>query len=167
MASPCDLKTRWCLSATPTEIVAVLMDVETYPEWWACVFLESKLVDAGDTEFVGLRAEVLSRGYLSTPIKWQFVVVSTNLPHSVHIQMTGEAIGSGELRVCQEGDLSEVTFCCQIQFEESALQRMMPVLRPLIKWNHQWAMDQGQKCLGAELKRRRILASERVETTRI
>jgi hypothetical protein len=51
--------------------------------------------------------------------------------------------------------LAEVEFDWRIRAEKPVLKAFSWAMKPLFSWNHHWAMDVGQQCLCAEIKRRR------------
>jgi hypothetical protein len=138
-----------------------LEDIDSLSEWWPMVYLRVTTVDLGGDNGIGRRVDLLTKGRLPYKLRWQFVVVSNHSPHGFTIEAEGDFVGRGEWKLVQNGDLAEVEFDWRIRAEKPILRTFSWAMKPVFAWNHRWAMDQGQRCLCAELKRRRRLAAGR------
>jgi hypothetical protein len=146
---------RWCFQAKIEEIAAILEDVDSLSEWWPSVYLKVATLSDGAANGVGRRVDLLTKGRLPYKLRWQFTVVESRSPHGFSIQADGDFVGQGHWRLVQNGPLAEVEFDWRIRAEKPILKAFSWALKPLFAWNHRWAMERGQECLCAEIKRRR------------
>jgi hypothetical protein len=147
--------TKWCFQAKIEEIATVLEDIESLPQWWPMVYLDVRTLSEGEANGVGRQVNLLTKGRLPYTLRWRFTVVESNSPHGFTIRAEGDFVGTGVWRLTQNGPLSEVEFDWRIRAEKPLLKAFSWALKPVFSWNHRWAMEKGQECLCAEIKRRR------------
>ena len=153
---------RWCFEASREQILDVLFDVQSYPSWWVPVCIESRLIERGDENKVGLRAAMVTRGRMPYQMEWEFVVQRHDVGKSVTFELFGDAVGEATWSFCERETLCEVELDWTIRAEHLLLKRFSWLLRPAFQHNHCWSMQQGEKGLCAEVKRR---ARQRKELT--
>jgi hypothetical protein len=146
---------NWCFRASIEEVSAVLQDIDSLSQWWPSVYLEVEILESGDVGGIGRRVRLLTKGRLPYRLRWEFVVAESHPPHGYRIEANGDLRGFGEWKLTQAGEIAEVEFIWDVRAEKPLLRRFSRQFRPVFEWNHAWAMAQGQKCLCAELKRRR------------
>jgi hypothetical protein len=147
--------TQWCFEAHIEEVADVLSQVECLASWWPTVYLSVRVIDPGDSNGIGKRMDLLTKGCLPYKFRWELEVVEASPPHGFTIIAKGDYVGRGVWTLTQIGDIARVEFDWQIRAEKPLLRRTSWALRPLVRWDHKWAMRQGQCCLCAEIKRRR------------
>ncbi|HSI72124.1 MAG TPA: SRPBCC family protein [Fimbriimonas sp.] len=151
---------RWCFQARIEEVAAILEEIESLPDWWPMVYLQVRILDPGANNGIGRKVDLLTKGRLPYQLRWQFTVVDNNNPYGFTIEAEGDFVGRGVWRLVQNGPLAEVEFDWRIRAEKPILKSMSWAMKPVFEWNHRWAMDQGQECLCAEIKRRRRTANK-------
>ena len=154
-SSECHCVTKWCFTAQINEVCGILADVESVPTWWQSVYLEASLLDPGDDRGVGRRLSIVSRGPLLHCFKWEYLVVESRHPHGFCFHASGELIGKAEWSLHQNGEIAYA----ELDWQISPSQAVLNLLKPAVRWNHEAAMREGQRCLCAELKRRRRQAA--------
>jgi hypothetical protein len=153
--------TQWCFTARVEEIAEILEDIDGLARWWPTVYLDVHTLQSGDAAGIGRRVDLLTKGRLPYKLRWQFTVIENNRPYGFTIQAQGDFVGRGEWKLEQNGEIAQVVFDWRIRAEKPILKAFSWAMKPVFSWNHRWAMDQGQQCLCAELKRRRRLAPDR------
>ncbi len=147
--------TRWCFQAQIEEIAPILEDIESLSDWWPTVYLDAKGCEGGAKNGVGSQVDLISKGRLPYQLRLQITLVESNLPHHLRIECAGDLVGSGVWSLVQQGPLAEVQLDWSVRPEKAILRTFAWVLKPMVEWDHRWAMDQGELCLCAEIKRRR------------
>lgn len=119
------------------------------------------MIEPGDELFIGLRADMLTRGKLPYQMHWELLVTDHEPLRRVQLQLVGDAVGHAEWRFKQKGAIAEVELEWSLRGEHPLLKKLSRFLRPAFEYNHAWSMQQGQCGLCAELKRRARLKNER------
>ncbi|MEZ0327102.1 MAG: polyketide cyclase [Fimbriimonas sp.] len=153
--------TRWCFQAEIEEVASILEDIESLCTWWPTVYLHIQTLEPGEHNGIGRKVDLLTKGRLPYKLRWQFTVIDSNSPHGFTIEACGDFVGRGVWKLVQNGQLAEVEFDWRIRAEKPILKTFSWALKPVFSWNHCWAMEQGQECLCAEIKRRRREAQVR------
>ncbi len=149
--------TRWCFQAQIEEVAEILEDFDSLCEWWPELYVEARTLQQSPH----CKVELLTKGKLPFMLRWEFTVAESNLPDSLTIDAEGDFVGRGAWRLVQNGPLAEVEFDWRVRPEKPVLKMFWWAVKPLFGWNHAWAMDQGEQCLCAEIKRRRRAAQTR------
>ena len=147
--------TEWSYKASIEEVAAILEDVESLSTWWPSVYLKVTVLEPGDGKGIGKKVDLLTKGYLPYRLRWQFVVTESDSPRGFTLQADGDFVGRGIWSLRQVGDLAQVTFDWRIVADKPLLKRLSFLMKPVFKWNHHWAMKQGDVALQREILRRR------------
>jgi hypothetical protein len=154
--------TRWRLAATPQEVTDVLGDAAALARWWPSVYLAVTVDQAGDPETgLGKVVSLWTKGWLPYTLRWSFRVTESTPPTGFALEATGDFVGRGvwTLEAVRDADApggpeALVTYDWRISAEKGVLRRLSPVLKPLFRSNHLWAMARGEESLRLELARR-------------
>jgi len=147
--------TRWRVLGTPEETFAILSDAKELPRWWPAVYLRAEELEAAREDGDGRRVRVHTKGWLPYTLDWQFRVTSSRRPHGFSLEAEGDLAGTGEWTLEADGPFTVVTYNWRIRAEKPLLRVLTPLLRPLLEFNHRWAMARGEESLSLELSRRR------------
>jgi Polyketide cyclase / dehydrase and lipid transport len=145
---------RWRVAATPAEVFDVLADVNSLSRWCPSVYLESRLLHAGDKRQVGAVAEILTRGWIGYRLRFRLTITEVG-PHRCAFTASGDLLGRGEWELTPFGRYTLISFQWHVRLEKPLLRRSPAALRPIFAINHDWAMAQGEQALRLELRRRR------------
>jgi hypothetical protein len=144
---------RWFVPAPIGAVYDVIGDQLAYPSWWDKVFL-SVTGDAGPPR-PGRRASIVSKGFLPYRLRWTAVVVEADRPGGFRFRLEGDFVGSGEWRL-EEGDGgTRATLDWRPAVEKPVVKHLTPILRPLFRANHLWAMRRGQEGIVEHMRGRR------------
>jgi len=147
--------TRWRMLATVEEVSAILEDAQELPRWWPAVYLRAEELEAGGEGGVGQRVRVHTKGWLPYTLDWDFRVTASQHPHGFSLEAEGDLAGVGDWRFEQDGAWTVITYDWRVRAEKPLLRILSPLLRPLLEYNHRWAMARGEESLRLELYRRR------------
>ena len=145
------LTCHWTVQADIEDVFDILNDTAGYARWWSAVFLEVEEWTEG-----GVRVgRVLSRGWLPYRLRWTGRQTEVERPTRLATRVQGDFDGEGRWELRQAGDLVEIDFAWTVDANKPLLRYLSPLLKPIFKANHDWAMRQGFSGLLAELARRR------------
>jgi hypothetical protein len=94
---------RWRVEATCGEVADVLGDPLALARWWPSVYLLVEELRAPDTQGLGRRVRLHSKGWLSYTLQWEFEVVESRYPHGFALVATGDFEGRGVWTFEQDG----------------------------------------------------------------
>ena len=155
--------TRWRVLGTVEQVSNVLADALDLPRWWPAVYLRAQELEPGGADGVGRSFRVHTKGWLPYTLDWDFRVTASRRPHGFSVEATGDLAGSGDWTFEQDGAWTAITYDWRVRAEKPLLRLLSPLLRPLLEYNHRWAMARGEESLRLELSRRRCATpSERV-----
>ena len=149
--------TEWLVPGAVEEIAAIIADAPGLARWWPAVYLDVRVLDAGDARGVGKVVDLYTKGRLPYTLRWRFLVTEVEFPRRLVLEATGDFVGRGEWTFAQEGgdsELTRVTYDWRIRAEKPLLRSLSPLLKPVFSANHRWAMQKGEESLLLELARR-------------
>jgi hypothetical protein len=147
--------TRWSVEAGISEVAAILMEPELFPDWWGEVYLGIRVLDRGAPDGTGGRIAIHSKGWLPYRLNWTATVTESRAPHGWTVAATGDLTGAGTWTLTQKGPCAEILYDWRVTADRPLFRVMAPVLKPVMAWNHRWAMARGEDGLKREILRRR------------
>jgi hypothetical protein len=147
--------TRWRVLGTPEEAFAILSDARELPRWWPAVYLRAEELESGGEHGAGRRVRVHTKGWLPYTLDWEFRVTESRPPHGFSLEAEGDLAGAGEWTLEPDGAFTAIAYDWRIRAEKPLLRALTPLLRPLLEFNHRWAMARGEESLSLEISRRR------------
>ena len=134
----------WDVSAPPEAVFAAIADARTYPEWWRPVYIG---VEADGPPAVGKASRQHFKGRLPYHLHTRSVVTALDPPHSITGDVDGDLRGRGVWTLTPTSTGTHVRFDWQVHADRRLLRLLTPVLRPLFRWNHNWAIARAQEGL--------------------
>jgi quercetin dioxygenase-like cupin family protein/uncharacterized protein YndB with AHSA1/START domain len=128
---------EWDVAAPPEAVFNAISDSRTYPAWWRPVYLE---VEADGPVAVGTSARHHFKGRLPYHLHTTSVCVELDPPRTVVADVGGDLRGRGKWTVTPTKAGSHVRFDWEVHADRKLLRILTPVLRPLFRWNHDWAI---------------------------
>jgi hypothetical protein len=148
--------TQWRVQGTVREVSAILSDAASLPRWWPAVYLSVEVVDPGDARGVGKRVELFTKGWLPYKLRWGFVTTHV-ADDGFTLEPSGDFSGRGIWTFVQKAEDVDVEYDWRITARKPLLRVLSPLLKPLFRANHLWAMARGEESLRLELQRRRAV----------
>ena len=147
--------THWRFRERIEDVADVIEDVAGFPRWWPAVYIAVTILVDGAKHGLGSVAELHSKGWLPYTIRWQSTCVAEDYPNGSTIEAAGDFVGRGVWTLAQNGEWTDVSYDWRIRAEKPLLKALTPLLRPIFRANHHWAMATGQESVRLEILRRR------------
>ncbi|MBK9312988.1 MAG: SRPBCC family protein [Acidobacteria bacterium] len=146
--------TEWRVEAPREMVYEILKEGRDYPRWWPDVYLAATHHGSGLSDGIGDRIDFHTRGRLPYRLHWTAEAISHERPHTIEIAATGDFVGNGRWTLSEATTGTDIRFDWVIRAEKPLIRLLSPVLKPIFRWNHEWAMGRGLIRLKAELTRR-------------
>jgi uncharacterized protein YndB with AHSA1/START domain len=132
---------EWTVDAPPEAVYDVLADGESYPRWWTPVHLEARV--EGEYTIPHFK------GRLPYHLHTRTRTVRADRPHQLEGETTGDLRGTGLWTLTRTGDNgTRVRFDWRVHADRPLLKLLTPVVRPALRWNHNWAIARAMEGLG-------------------
>jgi uncharacterized protein YndB with AHSA1/START domain len=128
---------EWDVEAPTEAVFTAIADARTYPEWWKPVYLEAET--DGPPE-VGRASRQYFKGRLPYRLRTTSEIVRLEAPRLVEADVRGDLSGRGLWTLTPAGTRTHVRFDWRVYADRPLLRRLTPLLRPLFRWNHNWAI---------------------------
>jgi Polyketide cyclase / dehydrase and lipid transport len=138
---------RWFVHAPLETTYETIGDTLGYPDWWGDVFVSVE--GDGGPPRAGRHVRIVSRGFLPYLLRWEAEITEAEAPARFAFMMTGDFVGSGSWRFDAAGDGTNAVFDFRPRVEKAGVKQLSPVLKPLFRWNHRWAMNRGERGVNA------------------
>jgi len=135
---------EWDVAAAPEAVFNAIADSRTYPDWWRPVYLE---VGGDGRAEVGGEARQHFKGRLPYHLHTRSVIVEIDRPHRVAADVYGDLRGRGTWTLSPTSHGTHVRFDWQVYADRTLLRVLTPLLRPLFRWNHNWAIARAMEGL--------------------
>lgn len=146
---------HWQVEGTVEEVARIVYEGPGYSSWWPGVYMESKELVPGDGHMVGRVVEFYEHAFLPMNIRWRAKVLSSDWPNSMNIEAMGALRGTGLWKLEQNGKNVDITLDWRVHTSSPVEKYLSPIVRPVARLNHNWAMKRGEQSLRLELQRRR------------
>jgi len=141
---------EWRINGSAADIYGLLSCPRDYPDWWGDAFLEGE-GDSGPAA-PGKRARLLTRGRLPYTLTWELECVEAVEPTKLDSRIEGDFVGRGIWTITPlEDGACKVVLEWNVDVRKPLVRHLTPVLRPVFRWNHSWAMKRGEQRMQALL----------------
>jgi quercetin dioxygenase-like cupin family protein len=123
---------EWDVQAPPEAVFDVLADGTTYPDWWKPVY-----IDATDD---GTYTHQHFKGRLPYHLHTRTKTVVSDRPHRIQGETDGDLRGTGIWTLTATPTGTHVRFDWRVHADRRLLKLLTPILRPALRWNHNWAI---------------------------
>jgi mannose-6-phosphate isomerase-like protein (cupin superfamily) len=143
---------EWDVAAPLEAVHAAVGDASTYPEWWRPTYIS---VRTEGEPGVGQ----VNRHHFRGPLPYTLNATTTTTRHEppglVETAVDGDLRGTGiwTLTPARDGG-THVRFDWRVAADRPFLRVLTPVLRPVFRWNHGWAIKRAQAGLEPYARRR-------------
>jgi uncharacterized protein YndB with AHSA1/START domain/mannose-6-phosphate isomerase-like protein (cupin superfamily) len=128
---------EWDVAAPPQAVFDALADARTYPRWWTPVYID---VDADGPPTLGKVSSQHFKGRLPYHLHTRSTITRLEPPHVVEGDVEGDLRGRGLWTLTEIPGGTHVRFDWRVFADRKLLRTLTPVLRPLFRWNHNWAI---------------------------
>ena len=133
---------RWVVAAPIDRVYDAIGDVLGYERWWTDFVLRA----TGDEGLPapGKRNELLVKAYLPYKVNFGLEVIEAEHPRRIFSRLSKDFDGTGEWTLTENGDTTVATLDWRPSVNHALIRHLTPVLRPLFRSNHNWAMRRGE-----------------------
>jgi quercetin dioxygenase-like cupin family protein/uncharacterized protein YndB with AHSA1/START domain len=135
---------EWDVAAPPEAVFDAVADSRSYPQWWRPVYLD---VQADGPAAPGSAASHHFKGRLPYHLHTRSRVVALDAPRTVTAEVDGDLRGRGTWTLTPTATGTHVRFDWQVHADRRLLKALTPVLRPVFRWNHNWAIARAMEGL--------------------
>jgi mannose-6-phosphate isomerase-like protein (cupin superfamily)/uncharacterized protein YndB with AHSA1/START domain len=135
---------QWDVAAPAEAVFDAIADARTYPQWWRPVYID---VDAEGPAEVGKESRQHFKGRLPYHLHTRSVITAMDAPHTITAEVEGDLRGRGTWTLTPIDSGTHVRFDWQVHADRKLLRVLTPVLRPLFRWNHNWAIARAMEGL--------------------
>jgi hypothetical protein len=134
---------RWLVPYPIQPVYDLMADVHGYPTWWGDVW-DSTSGHAGPPH-PGTRTQVVAHGYLPYRLRYEFECVAVDPPRRVDSVLHGDFEGTAALLFEGVEGGTSVVLDFRPLVNKRGVRQLTPLLRPLFRTNHAWAMRRGRR----------------------
>jgi uncharacterized protein YndB with AHSA1/START domain len=136
---------EWDVDAPADAVFDALADARTYPEWWKPVYID---VETDGPPELGRTARQHFKGRLPYHLRTRSTITRYEPPHYLAADVDGDLRGTGLWTLTPaNGGGTHVRFDWRVCADKPIVRALTPVLRPLFRWNHAWAIARAQEGL--------------------
>jgi mannose-6-phosphate isomerase-like protein (cupin superfamily)/uncharacterized protein YndB with AHSA1/START domain len=128
---------EWDVAAPVQAVFELLADARTYPDWWGRVYID---VQADGPPEPGRVSEQHFKGPLPYHLRTRSTITVYEPPHRVGADVVGDLSGIGLWTLTPTDAGTHVRFDWRALADKPIVKALTPVLRPLFRWNHAWAI---------------------------
>jgi uncharacterized protein YndB with AHSA1/START domain len=128
---------EWDVAAPPEAVFEAISDARSYPEWWTPVYID---VESDGPAAVGKESRQHFKGRLPYHLHTRSTITRLEAPRLIQADVVGDLAGRGTWTLTPTGDGTHVRFDWEVHADRRLLKVLTPVLRPLFRWNHDWAI---------------------------
>jgi uncharacterized protein YndB with AHSA1/START domain len=140
---------RWVIPAPIEQVYDAIGDPLGYEQWWTD-FVIRATGDAGPPR-PGKRNELLVKAYLPYKVNFGLEVVEADAPHRILSRLSKDFDGTGEWTLEEIDGTTHAMLDWRPSVNHPLIKYLTPVLRPLFRSNHNWAMRRGERQLREHL----------------
>jgi uncharacterized protein YndB with AHSA1/START domain len=135
---------EWDVDAPIEAVFAAVADASTYPEWWKPVY--RSVVTRGEVG-VGQTSDHYFKGKLPYTLRLRAEMTEYEPPRRFAVKTDGDLSGTGVWTFEEHGGKTNVRWDWTVFADKPLLRVLTPVLRPLFRSNHNWAVARAREGL--------------------
>ncbi|HKP17447.1 MAG TPA: SRPBCC family protein [Gaiellaceae bacterium] len=140
---------RWLVRAPIERVYETVGDPLGYQRWWTDFVLRSE-GDAGEPR-PGKRNRLLVKAFLPYKVRFGLEVMEAERPTRILSRLSGDFDGTGEWQLTETAEGVEAVLDWRPEVNKRLITYLTPVLRPLFRANHTWAMTRGERQINTYL----------------
>jgi uncharacterized protein YndB with AHSA1/START domain len=135
---------EWDVAAPPEAVFEAIADSRTYPRWWRPVYID---VSSDGTIELGAAARHHFKGRLPYHLHTTSTITDLDPPRMIAAEVDGDLRGRGVWTLTPIPGGTHVRFDWRVHADRPLLRILTPILRPLFRWNHNWAIARAREGL--------------------
>jgi mannose-6-phosphate isomerase-like protein (cupin superfamily)/uncharacterized protein YndB with AHSA1/START domain len=147
---------EWDVAAPRDAVFDAIADARSYPTWWRPVYID---VEADGEPALGNVSRQRFKGRLPYQLRTRSTIVRLESPELIAGDVDGDLRGRGTWTLTEIAGGTHVRFDWRVHADRPLLRALTPLLRPLFRWNHNWAIARAIDGLEPYARRR---AADRV-----
>jgi mannose-6-phosphate isomerase-like protein (cupin superfamily)/uncharacterized protein YndB with AHSA1/START domain len=148
---PYEFVDEWDVAAPPEAVFDAIADARSYPDWWSPVYID---VESDGPPEIGKESRQHFKGRLPYHVRTRSVISELDPPHTIAADVDGDLRGRGVWTLTPTARGTHVRFDWRVHADRRLLRALTPVLRPLLRWNHAWAIARAMEGLEPYAQRR-------------
>lgn len=137
LSRPYEFVDEWEVAAPPAATFEAVADTRTYPAWWRPVYIE---VETDGPPRLGCVSRQHFKGRLPYHLHTSSVITAFEPPRMVTADVDGDLLGRGVWTLTPTAVGTHVRFDWRVHADRLLLRAFTPLLRPVFRWNHNWAI---------------------------
>jgi len=154
---------EWEVAAPPQDVYEVLVDGQNYPRWWRPVYID---VTSDGPPAVGSVSRQHFKGRLPYHLRTRSTLVALEPPALIVADVDGDLRGRGVWTLTPTMGGTRVRFDWTVHADRLLLRALTPVLRPLLRANHNWAIARAIAGLEPYVRSRAVAAGKPAHAAR-
>jgi quercetin dioxygenase-like cupin family protein/uncharacterized protein YndB with AHSA1/START domain len=142
---PYEFVDEWDVAAPPEAVFDTLADARSYPRWWRPVYIGVEADDGPPA--VGKVSRQHFKGRLPYHLRTRTTTVRLERPRLIEGETDGDLRGRGIWTLTPTASGTRVRFDWRVHADRPLLRALTPVLRPALRWNHDWAIARAREGL--------------------
>ena len=134
---------RWVVPAPIDRVYDTIGDVLGYERWWTDFVIRATGDEAPPKP--GKKNELLVKAYLPYKVNFGLEVIEAERPRRILSRLSKDFDGSGEWTLEEADGTTTATLDWRPSVNHPLIRHLTPVLRPLFRSNHNWAMRHGER----------------------
>lgn len=130
---------EWDVDAPQEAVYDAVSDARTFPEWWTPVYKSVR----GDENVTHHEF----KGKLPYTLKMRAEMVTRDRPNRFEVKVDGDLRGKGVWTFTPRDGQTHVRWDWTVFADRPLLRYLTPVLKPLFRWNHSWAVERAKEGL--------------------
>jgi len=135
---------QWDVAAPPEAVFSAIADARTYPAWWRPVYID---VESDGPAELGKESRQHFKGRLPYHLNTRSVITELEPPRTITAEVDGDLRGTGTWTLTATATGTHVRFDWQVHADRRLLRALTPLLRPVFRWNHNWAIARAMEGL--------------------
>jgi quercetin dioxygenase-like cupin family protein/uncharacterized protein YndB with AHSA1/START domain len=141
---------EWDVAAAPEATFSAIADGSTYPDWWRPVYLK---VEADGPPALGQVTRQHFKGRLPYHLHTRSRITRLEPPRLVSAEVEGDLRGRGTWTLTPIPGGTHIRFDWRVHADRRLLRVLTPLLRPALRWIHNWAIAQAIEGLEPYVRR--------------
>jgi quercetin dioxygenase-like cupin family protein/uncharacterized protein YndB with AHSA1/START domain len=142
---PYEFVDEWEVAAPPEAVFDALADARSYPRWWRPVYIDVQAEDGPPA--VGSVTRQHFKGRLPYHLHTRTTTVRLERPWLIEGETEGDLRGRGIWTLTPAATGTHVRFDWRVHADRPLLRALTPLLRPALRWNHNWAIARAREGL--------------------